>query len=130
MVKQAEKSNKKTTKEAQKTAPEVQEAPPKEDTGTPPEAPESPPEANEASPETGTDETPETPPEAEEPPKRYVFPRQGDIKCPACGLYETVATSTQGPIQRRRCTRAIPRCEHTFKVTGQEVKSTDCKQES
>ncbi len=62
--------------------------------------------------------------------KRYIFPRQGDIKCPACGLYETVATSSpKGPIQWRRCTRAIPPCRHTFKITGTEVKITDCKQD-
>lgn len=69
----------------------------------------------------------ETPPEAK---KRYIFPRQSDIKCPNCGLYETVATSTRGAIQLRRCTRAIPRCEHTFKITGTEVKSTDCTQDT
>ena len=70
------------------------------------------------------------PPEAKETPKRYVFPRQGNIKCPKCGLYETVATSTQGAIQSRKCTRAIPVCRHTFKITGTEVKITDCKQDS
>lgn len=67
--------------------------------------------------------------------KRYVFPRQGDIKCPECGLCETVATSTQGPIQHRKCTRAVPICTHpSFKVKGREVKEkppeekiTDCK---
>lgn len=64
---------------------------------------------------------------AKKPKKRYVFPRQNDIQCPGCGLYETVATSTQGQIQSRRCTRAVPRCEKTFQVTGKEVKFTDCK---
>ena len=131
MAKEATKSKEKTVSEAKNTVPEAQETPPKVDTGTPAEPPESPPEANEPSPETGGDETPETPPEAEETRKRYVFPRQGDIKCPACGLYETVATSSpKGPIQWRRCTRAIPPCGHTFKITGTEVKITDCKQES
>ncbi len=63
--------------------------------------------------------------------KRYVFPRQGDIKCPGCGLYETVATSSpRGPIQWRRCTRAIPVCGRTFKVNGTEIKVTDCKQDT
>lgn len=61
--------------------------------------------------------------------KRYVFPRQGDIKCPECGLCETIATSTQGKIQYRRCTRAIPVCSHPlFKVIGEEIVLTDCKQ--
>ncbi len=109
---QAVNNAKETATKAKNTIPEVQETPPKVDTGTPAGAPESPPEAKETR-------------------KRYIFPRQGDIKCPACGLYETVATSSpQGPIQWRRCTRAIPRCEHTFKITGTEVKVTDCKQES
>lgn len=133
MAKQAETSKKKTVSEEKNTVPKVQETPPKADTGTPPEAPESPPEANETTPETDADETPETPPGAQETRKRYVFPRQGDIKCPGCGLYETIAVSTQGAVQVRQCTRAIPTCRYThktFKVGGTEIKSTDCKQDS
>lgn len=104
------------------------------------------PEKNEKETGTGTANTDNQSPkdgpvgtEATPPPrKRYVFPRQGDIKCPGCGLYETIAVSTRGAIQVRQCTRAVPTCRYThetFKVEGMEVKvetpeekSTDCKQ--
>ena len=121
---------KKAETKAKNTVPEVQETPPKVDTRTLPEALGPPPES--AKVPLPPDFLPPGPaPESQETRKRYVFPRQSDIKCPACGLYETVATSSpQGPIQWRRCTRAIPRCEHTFKITGTEVKVTDCKQQS
>lgn len=121
MANQTAKTEKKPETKAKETVPEVQE--------TPSEPQQTPPE-DEGSPEAIPDAAPETSPEAEEKRKRYIFPRQADIRCPGCGLYETVATSTQGAIQRRRCTRAIPRCERTFKITGTEVKSTDCKQDT
>ena len=73
----------------------------------------------------GKKTTKETPVKAK---KRYVFPRQNEIECPECKLHETVATSTQGKIQWRQCTRAIPPCSHpSFKVIGEELKVTDCK---
>ena len=127
MAKKTEKTEKKPETKAKEAVPEVQE--------TPPEA------AKVSLPATivAPGPVPETTPEENDPPpevqKRYVFPRQGDIKCPGCGLYETVAVSTRGAIQVRKCTRSIPVCRYTsetFKVTGTEVKikSTDCKQDT
>ncbi len=130
MAKQADKSKEKTVSGAKNTVPEAQETPAEVVTDAVPEVADTPPGDNETAPETDPDAAPETPPEVPETPKRYVFPRSGDVKCPGCGLYETIATSTQGAVQFRRCTRAIPLCGRTFKITGQEVKFTDCKQES
>ncbi len=112
MAKKAEKTEKKPETKAKETptdAPDTGNLPPKD--GPPTNKPET-----------------KAPAQTK---KRYVFPRQGDIKCPGCGLYETVATSSpRGPIQWRRCTRAIPVCGRTFKVTGTEIKVTDCKQDT
>ncbi len=112
MAKKVEKTEKKPETKAKETptdAPDTGNLPPKD--GPPTNKPET-----------------KAPAKAK---KRYVFPRQGDIKCPGCGLYETVATSTQGKIQWRQCTRAIPTCSHpSFKVIGEEIKVTDCKQET
>ena len=118
--------SKKTGKTANKPKTKAEETVPGTPE-TPPEAAKVPLPAEIVTP----DPVPESPPETEKTPKRYVFPRQGDIECPKCGLYETVATSSpQGPIQWRKCTRAIPVCRHTFKITGTEVKITDCKQDT
>ena len=110
MAKKAEKTENKPETKAKETPTDAP------DTGTPPPK----------------DSPPSDKPESKAPvetKKRYVFPRQGDIKCPGCGLYETVATSTQGAIQSRKCTRAIPTCGETFSITGKEVKFTDCKKD-
>ncbi len=116
MAKQAEKSKEKTTKEAQKTAPKVQETPTEAGTEAVSGVVETPPEANEAA--------PETPPESPETQEQYAFPRENP--CPRCQAMDTVATSTQGQVQYRRCTRAI--CRENFKVIGQKIVFTDCKQ--
>ncbi len=129
MAKTTTKTGKNPETKVKETTPQVQESPPKADIETPPEAPETPPEASDELLDVAPDATPKPLPEAKETETRYIFPRQADIKCPGCGLYETVATSSpQGPIQWRRCTRAIPVCRRTFKITGTEVKITDCKQ--
>lgn len=135
MAKKAEKKEKDSVSGPPETPPDsrlnagtgdvLMDAPP--DTETPPGAP---PDGTEDPPETTGEADPETPPEPEEQPKRYFFPRAGQIKCPGCGLYETVAVSTRGAYQVRKCTRSIPVCEYathkTFKVGGVEIKSTDC----
>lgn len=124
MVKNARKSNENTTKEAQKTTEKAQETPPEVDTETSPETPGSPREANGAGSEAGADETPETSPEVPETRDQYAFPKVNP--CPRCHATDTVATSTQGKVQYRQCTRAI--CRDNFKVIGQKIVFTDCKQ--
>lgn len=48
---------------------------------------------------------------------RYSFPTVS--RCPRCRTTDTVATSTQGKIQYRRCLRAI--CRWTYQVIGKKV---------
>jgi hypothetical protein len=48
----------------------------------------------------------------------YAFPTRS--RCPRCGSIDTVARSTQGRTQYRRCRVAI--CRGAFKVTGVFVK--------
>lgn len=45
--------------------------------------------------------------------KQYITP--GAIRCPRCGASDTVATSTKGRIQYRKCLRAV--CRYNFSVT-------------
>lgn len=47
----------------------------------------------------------------------YSFPTQS--RCPRCRTTDTIATSTQGKIQYRRCLRAI--CRHTYTVIGMKI---------
>jgi hypothetical protein len=47
----------------------------------------------------------------------YAFPSKS--RCQRCGALDTRATSTQGLIQYRECTRAT--CRHRYKVVGEKV---------
>jgi len=47
----------------------------------------------------------------------YVFPTKS--RCPRCGTTDTVATSTQGAVQYRRCRRGI--CRHKYAVRGAKI---------
>lgn len=62
---------------------------------------------------------PRTPAESKEsnPSGKVEFPRH--VNCPRCRADDTRATSTQGLIQYRECTRSI--CRERFKVTGNTV---------
>jgi Zn ribbon nucleic-acid-binding protein len=46
---------------------------------------------------------------------RYVF--KSPVRCPRCQAPDTIATSTQGEVQWRKCQRPV--CRHTFKVIGE-----------
>lgn len=46
--------------------------------------------------------------------RKYSFPTVS--RCPRCGATDTIATSTQGKVQYRRCLRAV--CRHTYHVIG------------
>lgn len=54
---------------------------------------------------------------------QYAFPKENP--CPRCHAMDTIATSTQGRVQYRQCTRAI--CRHNFKTVGKKIEFTDCK---
>ena len=45
---------------------------------------------------------------------RYSFPTK--VRCPLCGCIRTLAYSTQGQIQYRKCLNGI--CELRFKIIG------------
>lgn len=47
----------------------------------------------------------------------YAFPRS--VPCPRCKVSNTLATSTRGSIQLRKCQQPI--CQNTFKVSGTAI---------
>ena len=68
----------------------------------------------------------ETEPAADEKPDaavekeaavKYAFPSKS--RCPRCGVLNTVAYTTRGPIQYRQCQRAV--CRRKYSVTGTPV---------
>jgi len=61
--------------------------------------------------------TGDTLPESAEVKKgRYLFPRS--VPCPRCGAMDTVAYSTKGRVQYRRCRRPV--CRRNFTVRGEK----------
>ena len=54
---------------------------------------------------------------AEEQEPKYAFPTA--VRCPRCSGVNTVALSTQGPVQYRACRH--PLCRYHFKVVGNQV---------
>ena len=50
----------------------------------------------------------------------YVFAGQ---QCPRCRGWDTVATSTQGDVQYRRCRAVV--CQHRYAVVGRLVEDRD-----
>ena len=55
--------------------------------------------------------------EATPPATVFAFPSRS--RCPRCGTVDTVALSTQGDVQYRRCLRAI--CRKRYAVRGERV---------
>lgn len=51
----------------------------------------------------------------------YVFDR--GRQCPRCRGWDTVATSTQGNVQYRRC--RAPICQHRYAVVGRPVEGRE-----
>jgi len=49
--------------------------------------------------------------------KKFSFPSAS--RCPRCKSIKTLALSTQGNVQYRKC--QVPICRHTYKVLGTEV---------
>ena len=49
--------------------------------------------------------------------KAFAFPTK--VKCPRCGALDTVAYSTKGRTQYRKCRRSV--CRKTFSIQGEEV---------
>ena len=54
---------------------------------------------------------------AEKEEVKYAFPSKS--RCPRCGVLDTVAYTTRGPIQYRQCQRAV--CRRKYSVTGTPV---------
>lgn len=55
--------------------------------------------------------------ETKEEKQKWHYPQ---TRCPRCGVYDSLATSTQGKRQYRQCQR--PTCRHKFVVVGIDYK--------
>lgn len=54
------------------------------------------------------------------PPAQPVYKFWNKSKCPRCGVMDTEAYATNGPVQSRIC--RVPTCRHKYRVTGEIVK--------